>query len=168
MLWEIIMQPHHPVHIQALSLSSVDSVIPGVSGFSPLRPVIGKCLNCFYFKIWPECRSHVISYIFFVCNITAENIVEKLLQQTFLQFFTVLPSSHNISGSGELVLSFSHCSVLDPSPSHICYGQGHAASLIWTCRWYEITVITWVFIICTIARQITCLNSFHIFPFHNL
>jgi len=111
----------------------VDGVIPDISGFSPLRPLIGKCLNSFYCKIWPEHRSHVISYIFFVSNITAETIVAKLSQQTFLQFFTVLPSFHNISGSGELVLSFSHCSVLDPSSSssHICYGQGHdAASLI--------------------------------------
>lgn len=138
----------------------MDSVIPDVSGFSPLRRIIGKCLNCFYCKIWPEHRSHVISYIFFVGNITAETIAAKLSQQTFLQFFTVLPSFHNISGSGELVLSFSHCSVFDPSSSYICYGQGHATSLIWTCRWYEVTVITWFFIICTIARQITCIEFF--------
>ena len=145
----------------------MDGVIPDISGFSPLRPLIGKCLNCFYCKIWPEHRSHVVSYIFFVSNITAETIVAKLSQQTFLQFFTVLPSFHNISGSGELVFSFSHCSVLDPSSSsHICYGQGHdASSLIWTCRWCEVTVITctWLFIICTIARQITCIEFFSYF-----
>lgn len=129
----------------------------------PLRPLTGKCLNCFYCKICPGCRSHVFSYIFFVHSITAEAIVEKLSQQTSLRFFTVLPSFRSRLGLGELVPSFSHCSVLDPSSSHIYYGQGHAASLIWTCRWYEVTIVTSYFIICTVTRQVTCIEFFSYF-----